>query len=265
MVCSVETASKHYSQFGQDEWVAKLFRGKRNGYFIEMGAADGVFLSNTLFLEKKFGWTGLLVEPTRNFQRLVKNRPGCVSDNSCVASERKIVNLFEAYLLTDSSEDTIMSIVRDDLDIKDYKTINDGHDLVCERAYQVNAVPLEEILLKHSVPKVVDYFSLDVEGQEYEVLKNFPFQEYTFMCLGVECPTVELHELLEKKGYIYILRKGCDDMYVHRSLKSYLFLRIFIPVLFLRFLNLFKRAALKVKRIFDATVKKRNVRCGLSE
>ena len=64
------------SQFGQDEIVAKLFNYKRNGFFIEAGAYDGEVYSNTLQLERRYNWTGLLVEPNPdNFVKLLtKNR-----------------------------------------------------------------------------------------------------------------------------------------------------------------------------------------------
>lgn len=46
---------------------------KREGFFFEAGALDGEFLSNTLFLERNLGWTGILVEPgPSSFQKLVK-------------------------------------------------------------------------------------------------------------------------------------------------------------------------------------------------
>src|SRR5436190_1037191 len=54
----------------------------RNGFFIEAGANDGIAQSNTLYFEKYFGWTGLLIEPIPELaQRCRKNRPGCVTEN----------------------------------------------------------------------------------------------------------------------------------------------------------------------------------------
>ena len=49
----------------QDILVAVLARFKRNGYFVEFGATDGVYLSNTFLLEQQLGWTGILAEPAR--------------------------------------------------------------------------------------------------------------------------------------------------------------------------------------------------------
>jgi len=46
----------------QDQWVLKTLRGKERGTFLEIGAYDGVLHSNTLCLERDFGWTGWLIE-----------------------------------------------------------------------------------------------------------------------------------------------------------------------------------------------------------
>ena len=43
----------------------KFLGQKRNGFFIEAGAWDGEYLSNTLFFELDRNWTGLLVEANR--------------------------------------------------------------------------------------------------------------------------------------------------------------------------------------------------------
>ena len=46
-----------------------------NGYFVELGANDGVNQSNTLYFEKFRGWHGVLIEPyLPNFNRLIRNR-----------------------------------------------------------------------------------------------------------------------------------------------------------------------------------------------
>jgi len=58
------------SQLGQDKFVIeKIFNNKKNGTFVEVGAHDGVHLSNTVSLEKFFSWSGVCVEPSRNAWR----------------------------------------------------------------------------------------------------------------------------------------------------------------------------------------------------
>ena len=62
------------SDRGQDAWVIEIFNGKRGGYFLELGAADGFSESNTFLLEKKFGWSGLCIEPNPAQFQLITER-----------------------------------------------------------------------------------------------------------------------------------------------------------------------------------------------
>jgi FkbM family methyltransferase len=56
-------------------------------HFLEIGAADGQYLSNLLFFEMQMGWTGLCVEGSPlSFRRLRKNRPSCRTVNSLIAN-----------------------------------------------------------------------------------------------------------------------------------------------------------------------------------
>ena len=50
------------SQLGQDLWVIDTMKYKKNGYFVDLGALDGLTHSNTLMLENKYSWSGICVE-----------------------------------------------------------------------------------------------------------------------------------------------------------------------------------------------------------
>ena len=79
---------KSFSQLGQDLEVLKFYNNKKNGYFIEMGASDGIELSNTFMLEKDYNWTGMCIEPIpRRYAELVMNRPNSVCCNEVVYGE----------------------------------------------------------------------------------------------------------------------------------------------------------------------------------
>ena len=67
----------YYSQCGEDKFLNEnFFKGKTNGVYIEMGAVDGLFQSNTKFFEDQLNWTGILIEPQPNsFKKLQMNRP----------------------------------------------------------------------------------------------------------------------------------------------------------------------------------------------
>ena len=49
----------------------KIFKNKRDGFFLDIGANDGITLSNSYFFEKELGWKGICFEPLKNaFQKL---------------------------------------------------------------------------------------------------------------------------------------------------------------------------------------------------
>ena len=75
------------SQLGQDLFVLCELKFKRNGYFVEFGATNGIDLSNSHILENKFGWRGIIAEPARVWHKaLFKNRQ-CHIETKCVAGK----------------------------------------------------------------------------------------------------------------------------------------------------------------------------------
>ncbi len=207
------------SQNGQDLWVKKVFNNKRDGYFLEIGGGDGVWISNTLLLEKELGWTGILVEPTKAFERLVVNRPNCICINKCISSDYRTVTLFEIHdkgqagISDKASSNTLLTQVSD-IPIEELDKFNSKWGEAKE-AYVVDAVPLASILDEAQAPSHIDYFSLDVEGHEEAILIDFPFKQYSFGCLGIENPSPRLHQRLLLLGYKNVKRIGGDTMYLN--------------------------------------------------
>jgi hypothetical protein len=57
-----EKISENFSQAYQDMFVLSVTNGKRNGSFLEIGAFDATFISNTFLLERDFGWNGVSID-----------------------------------------------------------------------------------------------------------------------------------------------------------------------------------------------------------
>lgn len=213
---------KTYSQNGQDLFIRKAFQNKKNGFFLEIGGGDGLWISNTLLLEQDLGWTGILVEPTQAYQQLIKNRPNCICVNKCVSDTHKTLTLVEIHDKGQSqinpnkaANNTLLTQVADDASIE----LNDFNSKWgdAQKAYEVDAVPLENILDEANAPNYIDYFSLDVEGHEETILINFPFNKYSFGCLGIERPSKKLHEKLIVMGYKNVKNLGGDTMYLNTT------------------------------------------------
>ena len=68
----------------------------RGGTFLEMGAVDGLQLTNTHFLESCLGWRGVLIEANPSLElSLCRNRPRALSFNMGVCSPPNTTMPFE--------------------------------------------------------------------------------------------------------------------------------------------------------------------------
>jgi FkbM family methyltransferase len=182
---------------------------KREGYFVEFGATDGVGLSNTHLLEKEFGWRGILAEPAHMWHAaLVKNR-NCSIETNCVWSKSNETLSFD---MTNEGELSTISSFRD----------KDSHAKSRKQrsTYDVKTISLLDLLKKYEAPANIDYISIDTEGSEFEILKDFDFSAYRFNLITVEhnySSTREpLQALFEKNGYrrIFSHLSQWDDWYV---------------------------------------------------
>jgi hypothetical protein len=83
-------------------------------------------------------------------------------------------------------------------------------------------VTLQEIFHQFHVPKVIDYLSLDVEGAEYFIMKDFPLHEYTIRIMTIERPKDALRKLLDNHGYRQILRlsRWGETLWIHSELET---------------------------------------------
>jgi FkbM family methyltransferase len=200
---------KYYSQAGQDKWVLKnVFSFKKNGYFVEIGAFDGIYLSNTYLLEKKFQWNGLCIEGNQGtYKKLSQNRRSiCV--NACVGSAGGVID-FDQDGGTESgaweSSDPLNEV-----------PIHPKINII-----KLPTTPLSELLDAHQCPETIDYLSVDVEGMEEEVLKTFPFNKRKFICATIERPSESLRNQLRKEGYVLVIdQPGLDAFYIHGSFQS---------------------------------------------
>lgn len=176
------------SSMGQAARIRKILRYKKNGFFVECGALDGETRSNSLYFERFLNWTGLLIEadPLNFAQMLKKNRhawlsPSCLSKNSFpeIVSFEQHSNLGRISPLAPGSE-------------------RPNH-------VDVQCFPLYTYLLALNITNV-DYFSLDIEGDELEVLKTIPFDKINIETLSVEFAHVKygrdaLKAFMTSKGY----------------------------------------------------------------
>ena len=201
------------SQLGQDTAALKFYNNKREGYFLEIGASDGLNLSNTYLLEKEYGWKGICVEPIPAiFEQLVANRPNShCCDNAVYNTSNETVTFDIA------NNYTLLSGISANID-KHTTAVNANKTTI-----SVKTITLNDLLDKYSAPTFIEYLSLDTEGSEYEILKSFNFAKYIFGLIDVEHNYIEprrshIKTLLLENGYVYLGENKWDDSYKHSSL-----------------------------------------------
>ena len=201
---------KSKSQNYQDLFVLSEIGLKKRGYFVEFGATNGIDISNTFLLENEFGWNGILAEPAKYWHETLRlNRPSAFIEELCVWTDSN------SQLMFNETENT-------DLSTLDTFSNSDSHHEYRKigKKYYVNTISLTDLLVKYSAPKYIDYLSIDTEGSEYDILRNFDFDKYTFGVITCEhnytTARDKIHKLLISKGYIRKYEKISlwDDWYV---------------------------------------------------
>ena len=160
-------SKKYFSQYKQDKFVDEYFKSMQNGIFLEVGAADGVTISNTLFFERNRNWTGVLIEPNKDlYNSLVTVKRKSYSINACLSLNEKIdvASFLPAEFLggleKSLAEEKMMGRI--------------NHEYPHIKREEVLCIPLYSILKAIDMTHI-HFFSLDVEGAEMDILRTIPF------------------------------------------------------------------------------------------
>ena len=200
-----------HSEHGQDRWLAEgVFADKRNGVFVEIGALDGLFHSNSLFFEQERGWTGLLVEPNPDLTvALRRNRPNASIDTIAVYYRAGIVR-FELVRTNLMGWSGIVAEFEPQHGARMDKSVSPA----LRDTIQVPCAPLAAVLRAHQL-RAIDYLSIDIEGAEAVALKPFPFADFAIDVISVEnnFGRPEIDPIMGRAGYAKIGRVGNDDFY----------------------------------------------------
>lgn len=216
---------EYHSQYGQDKYVDKYYEGKRNGVFLDIGAHNGEFLSNSYFLEKERGWNGVCFEPNpRLFKDLISIRncvciEGAASNQEGIAEFLDIEGVEALGGLMDKYDERHHE--RIDKDMMKYGGV--GKKVIEVKCYNVNKVLEENGFLE------IDYCSIDTEGGELDILKSIDYDKVKIKMFTIEVNYPEtgffkkilnhfnknsVHSFLRSKGYKMIHKLNCDEVYV---------------------------------------------------
>jgi len=153
------------SQWGQDIFVLYFSKSAHGKTFLEIGGADGVTHSNTLTLSEQFDWNGTLVEPDRHQYKILsklrhKDKTlNCAISPSGEDKPSRLVTLGQLSCIEGHEPDDLHSSWRQaSTETQEVKTIN-----------------INNLLAEH---KSLNYFSLDVEGLELDILRQIDWHGF---------------------------------------------------------------------------------------
>jgi FkbM family methyltransferase len=208
----LELLSLSKAQLRQDLFVLSQTGFKRDGFFVEFGATDGITLSNTWLLEKHFGWSGILAEPASLWHAKLAAERSAQIDFDCV---------------WDKTGDEIVFVQTECAELSTVAEFRNGdHHAVSRKSgkrYAVRTVSLNDLLERHDAPQRMDYLSIDTEGSELRILSSLDFDRYRFSVITCEhnyaANRKRIHSLLTGKGYARKLQdlSDFDDWYVYEG------------------------------------------------
>ena len=205
-----------FSQDGQDKCVKNhFFKNLKKGFFVEIGAFNGINGSNCFYFEKFMDWNGIAVEPSPiHFEKLKKNRK-CICINKAISNQndhKEFVEVTNGYtqmsgILTNEYKKTL------DIIMKDPRTKMNK--------LNIKTSTFNEIVGEN---KIIDYLSIDVEGEEERILESIDFNYFNIKVISVENNYPKknnYNNLLKDKGFTYFDNYGVDELYYNKKYFEY--------------------------------------------
>ena len=199
---------QHHGELGQDIFVLFITDSKHDGWFVEFGAMDGLRASNTLLLEREYGWSGIMSEPNPRYNaNLAKNRR-CRIDLRCVSDRTGATVKFQTA--DQGGWPGMVGHI--------YREANSRGNVI-----EVETVSLNDLMDQNGAPHHVDYISVDTDGSEPMIMQAFDFTKNSATIWSIEHNEEpwreDIRKLMESNGYRRVCDKhsGYDDWYVQES------------------------------------------------
>lgn len=211
-----------YSQYLQDKYLEQnVFHGYKNGFFMDIGAHDGVSLNNTLYFERQNDWTGVNVEPIKTvYDKLVINRASSTNLN-CAVSD--IDGTAQFYCNTGYTE--MLSGLKGNYDERHFQrlTRENRENNTETQVIDVETKRIDTICDMYNI-KHIHYLSIDVEGAEFNVIKSINFDKVFIDVIEFENNYDDVSQpiisYLESKNFV-IIHKNLDIFMINKLSEFY--------------------------------------------
>lgn len=202
-----------FSQCSEDLIIDKLLNYKKDGFYLDIGAYDPKWFSNTNRFYKK-GWHGINIEPNSiRYQKFLKSRSKDINLNIGISTKNSNLKF---YLF---QPDTISTF--SDKEAKIYQKL--GFKLIDTQYVKVKR--LDFIFNKYFKKEIVDFMTIDTEGGELKVLKSNNWNKFRPKIICVESfsfktpikdrkERLELRRFLTSKDYKPVFQNSTNIIYL---------------------------------------------------
>ena len=181
----IYSQKKSYSFGGCDLLIEYIFKSQKEGFYLDVGCQHPVSNNNTYLLFRR-GWSGVNIDlDPKNIRLFNLERPNDINICKCVSSDNSEKNLYFFH-----SGSPINSLEK--------KTIKDKSNFSLKK---IKTFTLNSILEDYKI-RDIDYFNLDVEGHEIDILKNFDIKYYKPKVVSVEFIDYQMKKLEFKNNNI---------------------------------------------------------------
>ena len=180
-----------------EEWILReALQDRRDGVFVDVGASHFQQYSNTYFLEKTLGWSGVAIDPIESF----------AADYAAHRPRTRFVSLFVA----DRSHELVKFFVNPNQTL-----VSSSHPEFTQRwgkdaaaARDVRTITLDDLLVELGVTQV-DFLNMDIELSEPKALAGFSIQKFHPALVCIEAHPEVRQAILDyfaRNGYVAIGR-----------------------------------------------------------
>lgn len=207
---------KSYSQKGEDLIIDRLLNHKKRGIYVDVGAHDPSLRNNTKRFYQK-GWRGINIEPdSTNFKKLSRVRPRDINLNIGISDKNSMLNFYRF------DPDTISTFSKENLN--EYQR----YGFKLKEIIKIKTKKLSDILSIYIKNKKIDFFSIDAEGHDLQVLKSNNWNKFrpTLICIeshyhynkeNIFEETTGINKFLTKVGYKKVWSNNINEIYLEKE------------------------------------------------
>ena len=182
---------KNGSQFGEDKFILNLFLDHYKGKYIDLGCYHPTRHSNTNILYQN-GWTGINIDLNPLAIELFNYmRPRDINCNVCVSNSEEERDLY--FIDEFNTQNTI--------DLNQLNFLKNHHNITGNEISikKIKTKTLDKILIENSFYDI-DFFNIDIEGNELEVIEALNFNKFKIKYICIEM--IDHNEISIKKSKI---------------------------------------------------------------